>query len=149
MRGHALVHLREHQHLGHTVEVLQLHEGHHIAGLDRLHLLLGNESAHAHHALIVGHAVVAALGKLRKEAGIDLQRCKLLCVLVQRMAGDVHAGGLALHLEHGLLVEFRQVGHRRRRGFDLGTTHVEQGDLARNHALLLAGRTVHGTLEHV
>ena len=93
--------------------------------------------------------MIRALGKLRKEAGIDLQRRKLPGVLIQRMAGDVHAGGLALHLEPGLFVKFGQIGHRRRRGLDFGCTHVEQGDLARDHALELAGRAVHGPLEHV
>ena len=65
------------------------------------------------------------------------------------MAGDVHAGGLLLHLEQLVLVKGWQVGHGRRRGLHLAFRHAEQGNLPDNHALLPAGDAVHGFLEHI
>ena len=144
---HAVVHLGKDQHLGQAVHVLQLHKGHHRAGLGGLQFALGDDAAHEDQFLIPGHAAVGFLGKPLQYLRIDLQFGKFGLVFVQRVAGDINARHLALHAQLILPGKLGKVGQRRRG--DLHILHrVKQRKLPLHGGLLPAAGGVDGALVH-
>ena len=93
----ALKDAREQQAFDLPGQILQGDKAHHRALLGGLGAQRGQDAAHDHLSAVLIDARVGALLELRHPGGVDFQRFQLLAVLVQRMAGHIHARHLFFH----------------------------------------------------